>query len=129
MFPFIAFQALDSLYLQKERPIVAFGPHVEERDLSAPSFYVTVVLHDLLIHNCMLDSRASHNFMPLLVMEQLGLEITRPYKNTYSFDWVKCLGMMKDLVVNLAQIPMESVVMDIVVVGIPVRVGVLLCRS
>ena len=111
--------------------MVVFGPHVEEQDPSTPPFYVTLVVHDLLHHNCMLDFGSSYNLMPLFVMEQLGLEITRPYKYLYSFDSkrIKCLGMIKDLVVNLAQIPVKSVVMDIVVYDIPVRFGMLLSRS
>ena len=121
----------DSLNLQEERPMVVFGPHVEEVDPSTPPFYVSLVIHDLLLHNCMLDSGASHNLMPLSVMEQLGLQITRPYKDLYSFDSkrVKCMGMIKDLVVNLAQIPAKSMVMDIVVADIPARFGMLLSRS
>ena len=72
-----------------------------------------------------------HNLLPLSVMEQLGLQITRSYKDLYSFDSkrVKCLGMIKDLVVNLAQISAKSVVMDIVVADILVRFGMLLSRS
>ena len=42
---------------------------------------------------------------------------------------VGCLGMIKDLVVNLAQIPVKSVVIDIVVVDIPTRFGMLFSRS
>lgn len=84
--------------------MVIFGPHVEELDPSTAPFYMTLGIHDLLFHNCMLDSRASHNLIPLEVMEQIGLQITRHYKDLYSFDSkrVKCLGMIKDLVVNLA---------------------------
>ena len=84
--------------------MVVFGPHVEELDSTTPPFYVSLVIHDLLLHNYMIDSGASHNLLPLYVMEQLGLQITRPYKDLYSFDSkrVKCLGMIKDLVVNLA---------------------------
>jgi len=111
--------------------MVVFGPHVEEQYPSTTHFYVTLVVHDLLLHNCMLDSGASHNLMPLSVIEQLGLQITRPYKDIYSFDTkrVKCLGMIKDLVVNLAQIPVKSVVMDIVVVDILARFSVILSKS
>ena len=124
----------DSLNLKEERPMVVFGPHVEELDASTPPFYVSLVIHDLRPdswHNCMLDSGASHNLLPLSVMEQLGLQITRPYKDLYSFDSkiFKCLGMIKYLVVNLAQIPAKSVVMDIVVADIPARFGMLLSRS
>jgi hypothetical protein len=81
-----------------------FGPHTENsKDFVAP-FYITLTVHDNLLHNCMLDSGASHNLMPNIIMEKLGLEITRPYQYLYSFDSrkVKCLGMIKDLVVNLA---------------------------
>ena len=61
----------DSINLQEEIPMVVFGPHVEEIDPSTPPFYVSLVIHDLLLHNFMLDSGASHNLMPLSVMEQL----------------------------------------------------------
>jgi len=87
----------DSLNLQEERPMVVFGLHVEELDPSIVPFYMTLVIHDLLLHNFMLDSGASHNLMPLTVMEQLNLQITMPYKDLYSFDSkrVKCLGMIR----------------------------------
>ena len=64
-------------------------------------------------------------------MEQLGLQITRPYKDLYYFDSksVKCLGMIKDLVVNLAQILAKSVEMDIVVADILDQFEMLLSRS
>jgi len=84
--------------------MVVFGLHVEELDPSTAPFYVTLGIHDLLLHDCMVESGASHNLMHLEVMEQLGLQINRPYKDLYSFDSkkVKCLGMIKDLVVNLS---------------------------
>jgi hypothetical protein len=55
----------------------------------------------------MLDSGVSHNLMPKIIMEKLGLDITRPYKDLYSFDSkkIKCIGMIKDLVVHLDYIP------------------------
>jgi hypothetical protein len=79
---------------------------------------------------CM-DSGASHNLMPKIVMEKLGLQIKRPYHDLYSFDArkVRCLGMIKDLVVHLSQIPVKSVLMDIVVEDVPVNYGMLLSRS
>jgi hypothetical protein len=79
----------------------------------------------------MLDSGASHNVMPKVIMERLGLQITRPYGNLYSFDSikVKCLGMIKDLVVTLAQVPVKSILMDVVIADIPPKYGMLLSRS
>ena len=69
--------------------------------------------------------------MPKLVMEKLGLEVTRHYKDLFSFDsnQVKCLGLIKDLVISVAQIPSKSLVMDVVVADIPPKFGMLLSRS
>ena len=52
-------------------------------------------------------------------MDELGLEITKTYHDLYYFDSrkVKCLGVIKDLVVTLFQLPMKSIVMDIVEVS------------
>jgi hypothetical protein len=71
-----------------------------------PPFYISLNIHKKTLHNEMLDSCASHNLMPKDVMEKLGLDITRPYKYLYSFDSikVKCIGLIKDLFVTLAQI-------------------------
>ena len=64
-------------------------------------------------------------------MEILGLEITRSYKELYSFDSsrVKCLGLIKDLCFSLAQIPTKHLIMDIVVVDIPPKYRMILSRT
>jgi hypothetical protein len=117
--------------LEDDKPNITFGKHFEgSRDTVTP-FYITLKVHDRLLHNCMLDSRASHNVMPRSIMDRIGLEITIPYGDIYSFDSrrVKCMGMIKDLVVTLAQIPVKNVLMDVVVVDIPLKYGLLLSRS
>jgi hypothetical protein len=88
-------------------------------------------MHDHLLHNYMLYFGASHNVIPKAIMEKLGLEITIPYKDLYSFDSrkIKCMHMIKYLVVNLVQIPVKSIMMDVVVVDIPTKYGMLLSRS
>lgn len=55
MLPSTSVPTHDYLNLQEEIPIVIFGPHVEELDPSIAPFYVTLVIHDLLLHNYMLD--------------------------------------------------------------------------
>jgi hypothetical protein len=69
--------------------------------------------------------------MPKTVMEELKLEVTKAYHGLYSFDSrrVQCLGVIKYLVVTLFQLPMKSVVMDIMVVNVPPKFGMLLSRS
>ena len=58
----------------------------------------------MILHNAMLDSGASHNLIPRVVVESLGLDITRPYKYLFLFysRKVKCLGLIRDMVVTLA---------------------------
>jgi hypothetical protein len=104
---------------------------VEDRDDSSPPFYTSLNIHDKVLHNCLMDSGASHNLMPKIVMEELGLEVTKAYHDLYSFDSrrVQCLGVIKDLVVSLFQLPMKSVVMDIVVADVPPKFNMLLSRS
>ena len=77
-----------------------------------------------------LELKATNNVAEYKAMI-LGLQVTRPYKDLYSFDSkrVKCLSMIKYLVVNLAKILAKSVVMDIIVADIPTRFGMLLSRS
>jgi hypothetical protein len=121
----------DAINLEDDRPTIMFGLHIKNaKDLVAP-FYITLIVHDHLVHNCMLDYGASHNLMPKFIREKLGLEVTRPYRDLYYFDStkVKCLGMIKYLVVNLAQIPMKSIFMDVFIVDVPAKYGMLLSRS
>jgi hypothetical protein len=94
----------DVIKLEDDRPNITFGHHFEGSKDNITPFYITLNVYDQLLHNCMLDSGASHNVMPKIIMENLGLQITRPYGNIYSFDSrkVKCMGMIKDLVVTLA---------------------------
>jgi hypothetical protein len=79
-------------------------PHIEDGSDDSPPFYISLNVHDDILHNYLMDSGASHNVMPKVVMEELGLEITKPYQDLYSFDSkkVKCLGLIKDMVVSLA---------------------------
>jgi hypothetical protein len=121
----------DVINLEDDRPNITFGPHFEGSKDNVAPFYITLNIHDQLLHNCMLDSGASHNVMPKIIMERLGLQITRPYGNLYSFDSrkVKCMGMIKDLVVTLAQVPVKSILMDVVIADIPPKYGMLLSRS
>jgi hypothetical protein len=104
---------------------------IEDRGDSSPPFYTSLNIHDKVLHNCLMDSGESHNLMPKTVMEELGLEIKKSYHDMYSFDSrkVQCLGVIKDLVVTLFQMPMKSVVMDIVVADVPPKFGMLLSRS
>ena len=69
--------------------------------------------------------------MPKAMMDELGLSITKPYHDLFSFDSrkVKFLGLIKDLVINLSQLSSKSILMDIVLADIPPKFGLLLSLS
>jgi hypothetical protein len=46
----------DVINLQDDRPTIIFGPHIENIKDYVDPFYITLTVHDHLLHNCMLDS-------------------------------------------------------------------------
>lgn len=94
-------------------------------------FYVSLIVNDRLLHNCMLDSGASSNVMTKKVMEQLNLRVSRPYHNICSMDSkrIEVCGIIKDLQVFLAAYPDRIMTMDIVVIDVPDSWGMLLSRK
>ena len=124
---------LDTFNFQDDHLANLFGPRVKETSdtKDVPPFYVSLKVHGMTLHNAMLDSDVSHNLMPKVIMDELGLDITRPYKELFSFDSrkFKFLGLIKELVVSLAQIPSKNMVMDVVMANIPPNFGILLSIS
>jgi len=89
----------DYVNLFDDQPELIFRPDVNGKLVEGGMFYISLNIHDKILHNAMLDSGASHNLMPKSIMEKLNLDITRPYKDLFSFDssQVKCLGLIKYL--------------------------------
>ena len=123
----------DNVNVLDDTPELFFGPEVDGKTAVTGilPFYVSLHVHDKILHNAMFDSGASHNLMPKSIMERLNLDITKPYKDLFSFDssQVKCLGLIKDLCVSLVQYPNRTILMDVVVPDIPPKYGMLLSRS
>ena len=68
----------NTVNFQDDKPEIYLGPHsIEKEDDVVPPFYITLNIHEKLLHNCLLDSGASHNLMPKSVMEELGLDVTK----------------------------------------------------
>jgi len=124
---------IDVVNVLDDQPELLFGLEVNGKIVNGGvlPFYVSISIHNKVLHNAMLDSGASHNLIPKSVMEKLELDITRPYKDLFSFDSsrVKCLGLIKDLCVSLVQYPNKTILMDVVVADIPPKYDMLLSRS
>ena len=74
----------DFPFVLEDMPIVLQSVDPKRED--HPLFYGSLLVDDLLLHNCMLDSSASSNVITRMVMEQLNLRITRPYHNVCAMD-------------------------------------------
>ena len=67
-----------------DAPTIVLGPIIEETDEEdVPPFYVSLNVHDMILHNAILYYGAPHNLMERVVVESLGLEISRPYKDLF----------------------------------------------
>jgi hypothetical protein len=73
----------------------------------------------------MLDSGASTNVMTLEIMHELGLQITKPYRNVQEMDAreIQVCGVIKDLQVHLHVCPLKVLTMDVVVIDCLCEVG------
>lgn len=100
-------EATNTVNFADDQPKLLFRPKVEGKSQYGivPPFYISLNIHEKILHNSMLDSGNSHNLMPRAIMEKLGLYITRPYKDLYSFDSnkVRCLSLIKYLCATLGQ--------------------------
>ena len=59
----------------KDKPIMIQSVSSKSRN-GYPPFFIALEVNGLILHNCMLDSGAEVNVMPLRVMEQLELNVT-----------------------------------------------------
>jgi hypothetical protein len=51
-----------------------------------PPFFMTLAMNNKYLNNCMLDTGVGANMMSLKVMQQMGLKVTRPYRNVCGFE-------------------------------------------
>ena len=102
--------------------------HSLDKDEYIPPFSMSLRIHDMFLHNSMLDSGASHNLMTKVIMNGLGLDIIRPYRDLFLFDLrnIKCLVLIKYLVILHHQIPKKSIVMNVIVANVCTKFGILL---
>ena len=60
----------DSINLNDDQLELIFGPNVNGKhaDGVVPPFYISLTIHDQILHNTMLDLGASHNLMLKSIM-------------------------------------------------------------
>jgi len=87
-----------------------------------------------VLHNCLIDTGATNNIMPLLVMEALGMSCTKFYEigeSIYAIDSrkVPAYREIKDFYAWISIFPHITTVFTIIVVDIPPTYGVVLGRD
>ena len=103
----------------------------ENKNPTHKPFFIPLCIGYLVLHNCMFDSGASTNVLPLAVMKRLGLQVSRSYRNLCALDSreVKVCGVVMDVPVQPTVHPSISINMDIVVIDLPESWGMLLSRK
>jgi hypothetical protein len=96
-----------------------------------PPFFMTLTMNNKYLNNCMLDTGAGANMMSLKVMQQMGLKVTRPYRNVCGFESkaIPTHGVVENVEVHLKEYLEKTVHIDIIVVDVPDVWGMLLSRK
>jgi len=112
-------------------PIMLQADHFRVQYDEHPPFFMTLIMNNKSLNNCMLDSGISANMMSLKVMQQVGLKVTRTYKNVCGFESksIPAHGVIENVKVFLKEYTEKVINMDIVVVDVPDVWGMLLSRK
>jgi hypothetical protein len=79
----IFFQGSD---VPMDPPIMLQADHFRAQYDEHPPFFMTLIMNNKSLKYCMLDLGAGANMMSLKVMQQVGLKVTRPYRNVCGFE-------------------------------------------
>jgi hypothetical protein len=98
---------------------------------SVPPFLLTFEIYNKNLHNCLVESGASSNVMPLSVCKKLNSTPTKNDTHIIQLDRteVKVIGGLKDVMIWIVSNPKFHQVIDIIIVDIPEAYGMLLSRD
>lgn len=91
-------------------PAIYLGSTITNNPSQVDPFYLTLTINNKMIKNCMIDSGAMMNIMPVGVMKELGMGVDTTFGKCYSMDniFVHVVGVMKDVEFKLATCPEAS---------------------
>ncbi|KAH9299889.1 hypothetical protein KI387_044112 [Taxus chinensis] len=89
--------------------------------LKPTPFYVSLIIGNQLVHNCMMDLRASSLVMPKQIVDQLGIQYESISKGLVQLDGtaVTTVGVIKNLSLTLHACPNIVVLQDVFVIDLP----------
>ena len=53
--------------------VIIVDPHIENGFDASPPFYISLNAYEKILHNFLMDSRAFHNVIPKVFVEEMGL--------------------------------------------------------
>jgi hypothetical protein len=104
-----------------------FRPQYDEH----PPFFISLQVNNKFLNNCMPNSGAGASIVSLKVKRQLGLEITRPYRNVREIESraIPTYPVIENVKGLLDRYPNMVFLMDIVVIDVPNVWEILLSRK
>ena len=94
-----------------------------------PPFLLTFEVFNRNLHNCLVDSGASSNVMPLSICKKLNVIPLKRDKHVIQLErtHIKVMGGLRDVMIRIVTHPKFVKVIDIIVVDIPEAYGLLIC--
>ena len=91
------------------------------KGVKPPPFYLSLIIGDKLVHNCMVDSGATSSVMPKKLVDQLGLKYQPVEKGVVQLDGtsIHTIGLIKDVSLTLHACPNFSIQQDVYVIDLP----------
>ncbi|GLJ35085.1 hypothetical protein SUGI_0706010 [Cryptomeria japonica] len=85
-------------------PTIYLGSTITKNPSQFDPLYLTLMINNKMIKNCMIDSGAAINVMPVGVMKELGMAVDPNFKKCYSMDTrsIPVVSVMKDVEFKLA---------------------------
>jgi hypothetical protein len=104
-------------------PITLQADHFRIQYSENPPFFMTLMMNNKYLSNCMLDTGVGANMMSLKFMQQMGLKVTRPYRNVCGFESkaIPTHGVIENVKVQLKEFPKKIVYIDIIVVDLKMK--------
>jgi hypothetical protein len=128
-------ERFDTFFLGSNEPmdplIMLQDDHFKVQYGENPPFFMMLAMNNKNLNNCMLDTGVGANMMSLKVMRQVGLKVTRPYRNVCGFESkaIPTHGVVENVEVCLKEYPEKIVHIDIVVFDVPNVWGMLLSTN
>jgi hypothetical protein len=118
-------------YGPMEPPIMLQFDHFKVQYGENHPFFMTLIMKNKSLNNCMLDTGVGANIMPSKFMQQLGLKVTRPYNNVCGFESkaIPTHGVVENVEICLKECLDKVIHIGIMIVDIPDVWVMLLSRN